>query len=357
MPHPYVIVGGGAAGDAAIEGIRAHDREGGILLISRDNHAPYRRPLLSRDLWSSAEIANQLSLHDDGYYRDRGVELLLRRDSVEIEPESHTVWDDRGNAHRYGKLLLATGVRPAVLDVAGAEHPELHYFRSLEDYLSLRQRLRQIQHVFVIGANFLALELAAAMRHQEYEVTLLIDGDYPLQDCLPRDLGAAVVERCRETGIELITNEQIVSIEDESGRLVARARSNNYIVTQTAVVALGNEPNVELAEAAGLEVDMGILVDEYTRTSSPDIFAAGDVAEFPYLALGRPMRVEYWEHACVTAVMPARTWRARTRPYEHIPMFAGRCSTWRSRPSATSIRRSRLMPRGSIPAPRASSST
>ena len=324
MPHSYVIIGGGAAGDAAIEGIRAHDREGGILLLSRDNHAPYRRTLLSRDLWSVADTANQLSLHDDSYYKERGVELLLRRDVVEVEPESHTVWDERGNAHRYGKLLLATGVRPRVLDVAGAEHPELHYFRSLEDFLMLRQRLRQIQHVFVIGANFLALELAAALRHQGFEVTLLIDGDYPLQDCLPRDLGAVVIDRCREIGLDLISNEQIVSVEDPGGRLVARTRSGNYIVTQTAVVVLGNEPNIELAEAAGLEVDLGIAVDQFARTSSSDIYAAGDVAEFPYLALGRPMRVEYWDHAVCHGHHAGENMAGANKPYEHIPMFAGR---------------------------------
>jgi NADPH-dependent 2,4-dienoyl-CoA reductase/sulfur reductase-like enzyme len=324
MPHPYVIVGGGAAGDSAIEGIRAHDPDGPILMLSRDNHAPYRRTLLSRDLWSSAETANQLSLHEDNYYRDRGVELLLRHDVVEVEPDSNTLWDDRGNAHRYGKLLLATGVRPRVLDVAGAEHPELHYFRSLEDYLLLRQRLRQIQHVFVIGANFLALDLAAAMRHQGYEVTLLVDQDYPLQDCLPRDLGGAVIDRCREIGIELISNEEIVSVEDQGGRLVGRTRSGNYIVTQSAVVALGNEPNLELAEAAGLEVDMGIAVDAYARTSSPDIYAAGDVTEFPYLALGRPMRVEYWDHAVCHGFTAGENMAGANKPYEHIPMFAGR---------------------------------
>ncbi len=323
MHVPYIIIGGGVAAASAIEGIREHDASGKILVLSRENHAPYRRALLSRDLLSHPDVVNRLSYQTDSYYTDRNVELLLRRDVVEISPESKQVWDERGNAFEFDKLLIATGVRPRMLDVPGAHHPELHYFRSLEDYLHLEHRLRQVQHALVIGEEFLALELAAAIRRLDREVTLVLAHDYPVQRVLPRDLGAAVLDSCRALGIELVSNEAIVAVEDQGGLLLARTRAGNFITTQTAIAAVGAEPNVELAEAAGLEVGNGIEVDEYTRTSARDIFAAGDVAEFPHLALGRPMRLEQWDHSVHHGRAAGANMAGAHRPYTHVPVFGG----------------------------------
>ncbi len=323
MHHRYVIVGGGVAGASAVEGIRAHDPEGGILLLSRENHAPYRRPLLSRDLWFRADALADLSYFGDAYYREKNVTVLLRRDLVELSPERRTLWDDRGTAYTYEKLLLATGVRPRMLDVRGAEHSELHYFRSLEDYLALARRLHQVQHVLVIGEDFLALELAAAIRHHGREVTLVTAHDYPMQRMLPRDMGTLVLDLCRAEGIEMVTNEPVVAFEDRGGLLVATTQAGNAIATQTAIAAVGSEPNVELAEAAGLEIGNGIEVDEYARTSAADIWAAGDVAEFPHLALGRTMRVEQWDHAIHHGRAAGANMAGANKPYTHVPLFAG----------------------------------
>jgi NADPH-dependent 2,4-dienoyl-CoA reductase/sulfur reductase-like enzyme len=322
MHHRYVIVGGGVAGASAIEGIRAHDPEGSILLLSRENHAPYRRPLLSRDLWFRAESRADLSYFGDAYYREKNVEVLLRRDIIEVVPESKRLTDDRGTEYSYDKLLLATGVRPRMIDAPGAEHPELHYFRSLEDYLVLEHRIGQVQHVLVIGEEFLALELAAAIRHRGRDVTLVVAHDYPMQRMLPRDLGSLVLDLCRETGIELVTNEWIETFEDRGGLLSARTRAGNVITAQTAIAAIGSEPNVELGEGAGLEVGNGIEVDEYAHTSTADIWAAGDVAEFPLLALGRSMRLEQWDHAIHHGRTAGANMAGANQPYTHIPILA-----------------------------------
>jgi 3-phenylpropionate/trans-cinnamate dioxygenase ferredoxin reductase component len=323
MHHRYVIVGGGVAGASAIEGIRAHDPEGGILMLSRENHAPYRRPLLSRDLWFRTEGLDDLSYFSDAYYREKNVDVMLRRDIVELVPETKTLLDERNSEYTYEKLLLATGVRPRMLDVPGADHPELHYFRSLEDYLALEYRIRQVQHVLVIGDDFLALELAASIRHHGKDVSLLVGHDYPMQRMLPRDMGRLVTQLCRDYGIDLITNETIVAFEDRGGLLNARTHDGNSITTQTAIVALGSEPNVELAEGAGLEIGNGIEVDEYARASTADIWAAGDVAEFPHLALGRTMRLEQWDHAIHHGRAAGANMAGANHPYAHVPLFAG----------------------------------
>lgn len=323
MHHRYVIVGGGVAGASAIEGIRAHDPDGSILLLSRENHAPYRRPLLSRDLWTRPDAQEDLSYFSEAYYREKNVELMLRRDVVELEPEKKTIWDDRGVEVTYDRLLLATGARPRVLDLPGADHPEIHYFRSLEDYLALEQRLGQVQHALVIGDDFLALELAAAIRHYGREIALVSGREYPLQRLLPRDFGALLIGKCRGAGIELISNEGVVAIEDQGGLMLARTSLGNIITTQTVIAAVGSEPNVELAEAAGLEVGNGIEVDEYARTSTADIWAAGDCAEFPHLALGRTMRLEQWDHAIHHGRTAGANMTGANQAYAHVPLFAG----------------------------------
>ncbi len=320
MALPYVIVGGGVAAASAIEGIREQDPDRGIVLLSRENHPPYQRPPLSKDLWFGKKTKDDLAVHPDEFYRDQRVEVSLRREVVEHDPEGRRVWDDRGVAVEYERLLLATGGRPRLLGVPGAECEEVHYFRSLEDYLMLEARLDRLQHALVVGGGFLALELAAALRHAGKEVSLVFPHEYPLQRVLPRDLGLFVADYYRQHGVETVSNERIASFEVQGGLLVGKTRSGDFITTQTALVAIGMEPNVDLAEAAGLEVGNGIEVDEYGRTSDPHVFAAGDVAEFPYLALGRRARVEHWDHAIQHGRTVGANLAGAMKPYATLPL-------------------------------------
>src|SRR2546422_3891838 len=163
MHYPYVIVGGGLAGASAIEGIRAHDREGAIFMLARENHAPYPRPPLTKDLWFGKSTRDKLPVHPESFYRENKVELVLRREAIELDPGKHAVWDDRGIECTYGKLLLATGGRPRIMDAQGADIEGVHYYRYLEDYLLLESRLPHFRHALVVGGGFIALELAAAL--------------------------------------------------------------------------------------------------------------------------------------------------------------------------------------------------
>src|SRR5438477_7598109 len=297
MHYPYVIVGGGVTAASAIEGIREHDPSGSILLVSRENHMPYRRPPLSKDLWFGKAKLDEISVHDEAFYRDRGVELALRREIVELTPEDHEVWDDHGQSYEYDKLLLATGSRPRLLDATNANLEGIHYFRSLEDYLTLRDRLRTVQHVLVLGGGFISIELAAALKHNGTEVTFVYPREFPLHRVLPRELGLYVADYYRQHGIETLSGDAVMQFESRQGLIEAMTRGGNAITTQLVVAGVGVEPSVDLAEAAGLEVGNGIAVDEYARTTDASIWAAGDVAEFPYLALGERTRIEHFDHA------------------------------------------------------------
>lgn len=324
MARTYVIIGGGIAGASAIDGIRAHDREGKILLLSRENHAPYRRPMLSQELLWRKEALAELSVHEDSYYREHDVEVLLRRDVVELDTARHTLWDDRGVAYSYDRLLLATGSRPREIEAEGAHHEDVRYFRSLEDYLLLDRRIERLQHVLVYGGDRLALELAASLNGRGVEVSYVYPDEYPLQQLLPREMGACLLGGFRDRGVETVSNEAIVAFEDQGGLLVARTRQGNFITTQMVLIGAGTDAQTDLADAAGLEVGFGIEVDEYARTTDPDIFAAGDVAEFPYLALDRRVRLEHWDHALHHGHAAGANMAGANRPYTHVPCLTGK---------------------------------
>lgn len=320
MNYQYVIIGGGHAGAAAIEGIRAHDPTGSILMLARENHPPYHRPPLSKGLWTGKSTSDQLPIHPDAFYRERNVHLVLRREAVELDPEGRRLWDDHGETYDYGKLLIATGARPRRLDVVGAESEGVHYYRSLEDYLYFAAYLPRFQHVLVLGSGFIGAEMAAALRTAGKEVTLLYPGEYPLSRVLPRELGLFVADHYREQGVETVSGESVVRIEERT-ELVALTTNGNEVATQIILAGIGAEPVADLAEAAGLEVGNGIEVDEYARTSDPHVYAAGDVAEFPYLALGRRMRVEHWNHAVEHGHAAGANMAGANRVYDTMPYF------------------------------------
>ncbi len=321
MNYRYVIVGGGLAGGSAVAGIREHDSEGRILLLSMENHPPYHRPPLSKDLWFGKKKLSDLPLHPEDYYAKNNVELALRREAVEIDPESRVLWDDHGTEHHYDKLLLATGGRPKPLAVEGADLDTIHYFRYLEDYLYLETHLERIRSVLVIGGGFIGVELAAALAHAGRSVILVYPEDYPLRQVLPRDLGEFVAEYYRSKGVETVSGESVATLMPQLGTVRALMRGGLEVQVDLVVAGVGIRPATDLADAIGLEVDDGILVDEQLRTSHPDIYAAGDVAEFPCQALGERMRVEHWDNAIHMGQCAGANMAGAGRTYDHLPMF------------------------------------
>lgn len=321
MHYRYVIVGGGLAAASAIEGIRSRDREGSILMFSRENHLPYRRTPLSKDAWTDGYDLGRLAIHPDGYYDEMQVDVRLRREIVEIDTEHQVLWDERGESVGFDDVLFATGCRPKRLHALGAaESPNVRYFRDLEDFLDIQRRVEHLQHVTIVGGGFAGVELSGTLRALGKQVTLIFPEEWPMHRLLPRALGTGLVEVMRDMGIETVSGETLVEIREASGFVQARTYGGNDLTTQLVIVDQGSEAQVELAEATGLDGDDGIIVDEHGRASKPRTWAAGDVAEFPYLALGQLMRVEGADHAAQHGRLVGENMAGAGRVYDHLPL-------------------------------------
>ena len=306
----YLIVGGGMTGDAATQGIRAHDPDGTIALVASESHPPYKRPPLTKGLWSGSDEA-KIWLGT----ADRDVDLVLGRTIASLDLDAHRATDDTGDEYEWEKLLLATGGRPR--ELPHADSGVIH-FRTFDDYRTLRELAGGGAHVVVVGGGFIGSELAASLTGVGARVTMVFPDTTIAARTLPPALAQFVTGYYRDKGVEVLTGETVESVQ--SGGVTT---GSGRVVEGDAVVAgLGIVPNIELAQAAGLLVDNGIVVDELGRAGGrDDVFAAGDVANFPVPALGHSMRVEHEDHAVTHGKVIGANMAGAAQPYDHIPFF------------------------------------
>jgi NADPH-dependent 2,4-dienoyl-CoA reductase/sulfur reductase-like enzyme len=310
--YRYLVVGGGLTGDAACKGIREHDPEGTIGLVSAEPHPPYARPPLSKGLWKGDA--------EDSIWRGTdqldGVELLLGRTVEILDLDQHDVRDDQGNTLGYEKLLLATGGSPRT--IPGGDTEDVVYFRTLDDFRRLRAVAQEGASVVVIGGGFIGSEVGAALAMNGCAVTLVVPEDGIGARLFPAALSAFVTDYYREQGVEVLAGETVASID---GTRVTTG-TGRVVEADGVVAGLGIEPATELAAEAGLTVDDGVLVDEHGRTDGRgDVFAAGDVARFPAPLLGGTMRVEHEDNANSHGRAVGANMAGADEPYTHLPFF------------------------------------
>ncbi len=317
----YVIVGAGLAGVSAIAGIREVDSEGSILLVGREEELPYDRPPLSKSLWLGKKRVDEICLHDRGFYDSAGVDLELGVEVAALDAKAQTVTTTGGASCRYEKLLLATGGHPRRLDIPGGDLAALCYYRTIADYTRIREQAAAGKSAIVVGGGFIGSEMAAALHTNRVEVTMVYSGPRLVDRVFPEDLGEALQADYANRGITVRAEEVPVMFEDRNGRLAMATKSGEEIEADFAIVGIGIHPETTLADQAGLEVGNGLTVDEFQRTSEANIFAAGDVAEFPYEALGRTMRVEHWDHALNHGKQAGRNMAGAEEAYTYMPYF------------------------------------
>ncbi len=312
----YLIVGGGMAGHAAAAAIREADPEGTLALLGEEPDRPYARPPLSKGLWLG-KPEERVFLPDVP-----GLELRIGRRAVALDPVRREVTDERGEVHGYEKLLLATGGAPrrlppgAVDDGAGGR---IVYLRTLGDYRRLRAAPGK--RVVVVGGGFIGSEIAAALSTTGREVTLIFPEPAIGARAYPPGLAAFVTQTFREKGVTVLEGETVAAVETRGDETIVRTGGGESIPADAVVAGLGIVPGIPLAEAAGIRCSDGIDVDEHLETSTPGVYAAGDVARFPCAALGERVRIEHEDAALTMGRTAGRNMTGARERYDHLPFF------------------------------------
>jgi NADPH-dependent 2,4-dienoyl-CoA reductase/sulfur reductase-like enzyme len=311
--YRYLIVGGGMTAAAAVEGIREVDADGTIAMIGAENHAPYRRPPLTKGLWAGKPV-DSIWLNPD----PNGVVYHLGRRVERLDTEKRFVVDDRGEAFGYERLLLATGGSPRRLPF---ESENVIYFRTLDDFQKLHSPPDPSEPVAVIGGGFIGAEIAAALAMNGRKVAMVFPEAGIGARVFPQDLSLFLNDYYREKGVEVYPGELVQGLELRGGQQALHTDSGREIRAGQVVAGLGILPNVALAQSAGLDIANGICVDEQLRTSRPEIYAAGDVAAFYSPALETRLRVEHADNATSMGKAAGRNMAGAAAPYQHLPFF------------------------------------
>jgi len=313
MEYKYLIVGGGMAADAAAEGIRSLDNQSVIGVISNENDPPYDRPPLTKGLWKGKDLESIWR-----NIKDKGVELHLSREAIQLDPEKHVVTDDGGVEYCYEKLLLATGGKPRRVSFTSEG---ILYYRYADDYRELRHLAETHSEFAVIGGGFIGSEIAAALAMNGKHVTILFPevGIGGLQ--FPRDLSENLNEYYRQKGVEVLAGHLVTAIENEGEGWILHTDRDRDVKTGVILAGIGILPNTKLAEEAGLEVEDGIIVDQNLRTSHEDIYAAGDVARFYNSGLDRNLRVEHEDNALTMGKLAGKAMAGDEIHYDYLPYF------------------------------------
>ena len=316
QPSSIVIVGAGAAGNSAAEKLRREGYSGKLTLVGAEASLPVDRPNLSKDYLAGTAPEEWIPLRSDDFYREQRIDLL-RATVSSIDPSAKTVALADGSRLGYDSLLLATGAAAIRLNIPGGGLPHVYTLRTLADSRAIIAASANAKRAVLIGAGFIGLEAAAALRTRGLEVTVVAPDTVPLGRVLGDALGLAVQKLHEAHGVQFRLGERPKAITAHSVML----EDGSELAADLVVFGVGVRPATELAESAGLAVDRGVLVDTYLRTSAPDVFAAGDIARFPYARTGQRIRVEHWVVATRQGEVAALNLLGQHQPYDAAPFF------------------------------------
>ncbi|MDQ1743389.1 MAG: hypothetical protein QOE23_1728 [Pseudonocardiales bacterium] len=318
----YVIVGAGLAGAKAAEALRDQGFDGGIVLIGAEPHLPYERPPLSKGYLAGTSEREKVFVHPESWYAEHGVELRLNQTVTGIDRDARTVALADGSQVGYDKLLLATGATPRTLSVPGAEAEGVYLLRTLDDSEALKALLVGISRLVVIGAGWIGLEVTAAARQAGVEVTVVESAELPLLRVLGPEVARVFADLHVQHGVDFRFNASLTELRTADGRVTGAVLGDGTVLEADAVlVAVGVSPNSQLAEAAGLSVDNGILLDTALGTSDSRVFAVGDVANAMHGFYNTQVRVEHWANALNQPRTVAASMLGKPAEYDQLPYF------------------------------------
>jgi NADPH-dependent 2,4-dienoyl-CoA reductase/sulfur reductase-like enzyme/nitrite reductase/ring-hydroxylating ferredoxin subunit len=317
MPGRVVIVGGGPAGEAAAEMLRREGHNGGITLISADDRIPYDRPALSKDFLNGTADAKLVPLRSRDFYKSHEIELLLKTRVAAIDPQGKVVQLADGKQHRFDALLLATGAEPVKLQVPGADRKHVCYLRSQSDCRAILAKAAKTKHVVVIGASFIAMEVASSLIQRKLKVHIVAPEAVPMATVLGPQIGEYLHRLHKRKGVKFHLQQSVVAIDDRKVTL----KNGHTIEAGLVVIGIGVRPRIDLAESAGVKIDRGVSVNEYLETNVPGIFAAGDIARWPDPLTGDSIRAEHFVVAQRQGQTAARNILHQRERFNAVPFF------------------------------------
>ena len=316
-PQKIVIVGGGAAGFAAAEMLRRRGFGGSIVMVSNDAAPPVDRPNLSKDYLAGSAPEDWLPLRPNDFYAGNKIDLRLATEVTAIDAKQHQIRCADGTSLDYDRLLLATGAEPVRLPVPSADLPHVHTLRSLADCRAIIADTTGAKRALIIGASFIGLEAAAALRTRKIEVHVVAPETRPMERVLGPQLGDFIRALHQEHGVVFHLGDTVTAFDGRRATL----KGGGTLDTDVVVVGVGVRPRLALAEQAGLTMDRGVSVDAYLRSSAPDIYAAGDIARWPDPHSGTAIRVEHWVVAERQGQTAARNMLGARETFDAVPFF------------------------------------
>jgi 3-phenylpropionate/trans-cinnamate dioxygenase ferredoxin reductase component len=316
----FVIIGGGVAAGKAAEGLRAAGGDGAAVVLTAEPELPYERPPLSKEFLRGEVGRETTSTHDEAWYRDHDVEVLLATRASTVDPATRTVTTEVGDQLRYGRgLVLATGAQPNRLGLPGEDLDGVFYLRTIDDSERLRAAISRAESMVVIGGGFIGAEVAASATQMDTRVTLLERGDTVWTRAVGPEMGRFFEAFLRDRGVHVRTRTRAERIEGRDQAEAVVLPDGSRLHAEVVVIGVGVHPDTELAERAGLRVDDGILVDERLRAAE-GVWAAGDVANADHPLFGR-IRIEHWAEALNQGLLAGRNLAGADDRYDRVPYF------------------------------------
>jgi NADPH-dependent 2,4-dienoyl-CoA reductase/sulfur reductase-like enzyme len=312
----YLLIGGGLASSQAAKQLREKDPDGTVTLVGQERYVPYDRPPLSKEFLRGEKSVQNLFFDPEPYFHDQRIDLLLGVAVLWLDPSTKTATLANGDTLSFEKALIATGGRPVTLKIPGSTLPGVHYLRTLDDSAAIAAEAGPGKRAVIIGGGFIGMEVAASLTQRDVQVTVIEALPHIWARFTDAPLAGFFQDHCTGKGVTFLTNEAVTEIRGGGRVSSVLTRSGLELPCDFVCVGIGILPNVELAQQAGLAVDNGIVVNEYLQTSHPDLYAAGDVANYPDPFFGKRRRVEHWGHAEFCGELAGQNMAGASSPYD-----------------------------------------
>lgn len=314
-----IIIGAGIAGVHAAESLRKEGRQGRIVLLDSDTQMPYDRPPLSKGWMTGAKDDDNILLKDPSQYESLSIDLKLGVEVTDIDPVHKTISTKDGSSYQWDKLMLATGSQLRTLSIDGDDLEGIFYLRNMADAKAIKQYIKNVQEVVIIGAGFIGAEMASSLNQLGIDVTIVERSSYPMENIVGRQISQYFLDLHRRNGVKVITNDSVVQFNGEISVEEAVTAGGQRIPCQAVMLSVGVVPNTAVSHPQ-LQTNDGYTVNEYGETSISDIYAAGDCTSWPYQDI--PVHIEHWDHAVNHAKTVSQNLiNPQSSPYGYIPYF------------------------------------